>query len=112
YLSSRIRSLGTFSIAVDTTAPEIIPITFRENMRDMTKMQFRHGDSQPTEGQANGTSYEARVDGKWILMEYDAKRALLTHWFDERIQPGIHELTLQVRDDRGNVNTLIRKFSR
>ena len=112
YLSSRIRSLGTFSIAVDTTAPEIIPITFRENMRDMTKMQFRHGDSQPTEGQANGTSYEAKVDGKWILMEYDAKRALLTHWFDERIQPGIHELTLRVRDDRGNVNTLIRKFSR
>ncbi len=112
FVVSRIRSLGTFSIAVDTIAPEIIPITFRETMTGMSKMQFRIGDNQATEGQANSITYNATVDEKWILMEYDGKRALLTHWFDDRIQPGAHELVLTVRDDRGNVNTLKRKFSR
>lgn len=112
YLTSRIRSLGSFTVGIDTIAPEIIPITFRENMGGMSKMQFRIGDTQPTEGQANGLQFEARVDGKWILMEYDAKTARLTHWFDERIQPGTHDFTLKVTDDRGNVASLNRKFSR
>ena len=112
YVYGRVRSLGSFSVSVDTVAPEIIPIIFRENMRGLSKMQFRIGDDQRVEGQGKSISFDATVDGKWILMEYDAKNARLAHWFDDRIQPGTYDFELRVRDDRGNVGTFRRTFTR
>jgi len=110
HIFARVRSFGTFSVAIDTIAPEIIPITFRANMHGMSRMRFRISDSQAVDGQADGLRYSATVDGKWILMEYEGKRAMLTHWFDEHIGPGTHELVLTVRDDRGNETRLVRTF--
>lgn len=112
YIHSRVRSLGAFSVALDTIPPEIIPITFKSNMKGMSRMRFRIGDSQSVSGQAEYLNFEARVDGKWILMEYEGKRAMLTHWFDDRIGPGDHELVLRVWDDRGNETKLVRRFVR
>jgi murein DD-endopeptidase MepM/ murein hydrolase activator NlpD len=112
HIFARVRKFGRFSVGIDTIPPEIIPITFRENMSGMSRMRFRIGDSQAVEGQASGLSFKATVDGEWILMEYEGKRAMLTHWFDDRIGPGSHELILKVWDDRGNERTLVRKFTR
>jgi hypothetical protein len=112
FVYSRVRSLGSFSVSVDTIPPDVIPITFRENMKASTKMLFRIGDNQATEGQARGLSFDARVDNKWILMEYDAKSSKLTHTFDDRIAEGPHELVLKVTDDRGNTTTFKRNFTR
>jgi hypothetical protein len=112
HLYTRVRTLGRFTVGIDTVAPEIIPITFRNHMRGMSRMRFRIGDNQAVDGQASWLSYEATVDGNWILMEYDSKRSMLTHWFDERIGPGEHELVIRVTDDRGNVARLVRSFTR
>jgi hypothetical protein len=112
HIFSRVRKFGRFTVGIDTIPPEIIPITFRENMAGMSRMRFRIGDSQAVDGQASGLSFRATVDGEWILMEYEGKRAMLTHWFDERIGPGSHELVLTVWDDRGNERRLVRKFTR
>jgi hypothetical protein len=78
----------------------------------MKKMEFRIGDGQATEGEAKPVRFEGRVDGKWILFEYDAKTSKITHIFDDRIAPGKHEFTLKVTDDRGNVSSFIRTFIR
>lgn len=112
YITARVRTLGSFTIAIDTIAPEIIPITFRDDMRNAAKMQFRIVDNMPVEGQARGLSFEATVNGEWILMEYDAKKNMLTHHFDGRIGKGTHALRLIVRDDRGNARELNRNFTR
>ncbi len=112
FLTGEARALGTYTIAVDTIPPDIVPITFRPDMRGLAKMEFRITDNQATEGRARGLSYEATVNGEWILMEYDAKRHLLTHYFDERIGPGEHEIRLRVWDDRGNERVLARSFRR
>ncbi len=42
--------------------------------------------------------YRAELNERWILMEYDSKRSLLTYQYDERIQKGENEFELVVKD--------------
>ena len=49
-------------------------------------------------------SYRGEIDGKWILMEFDPKRALLTHYFDKDLSKGKHTFTLELEDERGNIS--------
>jgi hypothetical protein len=56
--------------------------------------------------------YRAEIDGKWILMKFDAKNALLMHIFDGTIAPGDHQLKLVVTDNRGNRTVLEKTFKR
>jgi hypothetical protein len=47
-------------------------------------------------------SYRGTLNGKWILMDFDAKSNLLVYAFDDRIKPGKNNLRLVVRDAVGN----------
>ena len=96
----------------DTVAPSITPVVFAPDMRKKSSMAFRINDNFAIGGTARGLRYRGTIDGKWVLFEYDKKRARLTYEFDEMVGPGEHTLSLQVTDDRGNVNVLERKFLR
>jgi hypothetical protein len=108
-LSVRTRSFGGYAIAIDSTAPTIKPINIYPgaNMANKWSIQFKINDDLSGIG-----SYRAEVDGKWILMDYDAKNQLITHFFDGRIGKGEHELVLKVKDDVGNLSTYTAKFRR
>jgi len=47
-------------------------------------------------------SYRGTINGKWILMDYDAKNQLLNYAFDDRIHTGKNDFVLTVRDNVGN----------
>jgi hypothetical protein len=47
-------------------------------------------------------SYRGTLNGKWILMDYDAKSSLLVYSFDDRIRPGKNSFRLVVKDAVGN----------
>ncbi len=111
-LVAKVRNLGDFCIMVDQKAPTITPVSFRSNMRGFSKMTFKIKDNFKTTGKAEDMKYSATVDGKWILMEYDAKNDLLIHRFDKSIGPGKHVLKLAVSDNRGNEKVLERSFTR
>lgn len=111
-LWGRIRSFGDYSIMVDTIAPSIKPLSFQQNMRGKSRMTFRIDDNFGTGGAARGLDYRATVDGKWILMEYDAKYDKLIHRFDERIPRGEHTLNLVVTDAVGNRREFEQQFVR
>ncbi|RLD20758.1 MAG: hypothetical protein DRI69_05645 [Bacteroidetes bacterium] len=112
YFTASVREFGNYTIEVDTTSPMIKPIQFSSKMQGASRMRFSITDNMPIGGKARGLRYNAHVDGKWILMEYDAKKDMLTHRFDERISTGDHEIVLKVRDDRGNVAEFRRTFTR
>ena len=57
-------------------------------------------------------SYNAYVDGEWILLEYDAKNKKLTHYFDGKINSGQHELEIVVKDMVDNEKRLKLEFVR
>jgi hypothetical protein len=96
----------------DTVAPSITAVIFAADMRKKSSMAFRISDNFAISGTADGMRYRGTVDGKWILFEYDKKRARLTHDFDDHTVPGEHTLRLSVVDDRGNERIFERKFLR
>ena len=112
YLTAKVRSLGDYCIMIDETKPIIQPISFRHNMTSRSKMTFKITDNIPITGKARGLSFDATIDGKWILMRYDEKNDLLIHQLDERTPKGEHTLKITVKDDRGNKNVYQRQFIR
>ncbi len=110
-LVTDVRRFGDYIIMADQTPPSVEPVVFTPAMRGQRKMVFRIKDDLPTDGSADGLTYEARVDGDWILMEYDAKNDLLIHRFDGRIKAGDHELVIRVSDGLNNTTVWKNKFS-
>jgi len=111
-LETRVRDFGAYSIMVDTTPPTIKPVVFDANMRKKNSLSFVVTDNFDTDANARSLRYRGTVDGKWVLFEYDRKRARLTHVFDGRIARGSHTLRLVATDDRGNEAVFERDFTR
>ena len=111
-LNAKVRNFGDFCIMIDDVPPKVQPVAFKVDMRGYNKMSFKITDNVEVTGRAKDLKYEARVDGKWILMEYDLKNDLIFHRFDGQIGPGEHELVLKVWDDRNNETVYRRNFVR
>lgn len=111
-LMTKVHQFGNYCIMADTKAPTITPRRFRYNMKGRSSMSFRIRDDIATAANVNELSYDAWIDGQWILMKYDKKSATITHVFDERTQPGEHNLKIIARDAVGNQTVYETKFVR
>jgi len=109
FIKATTRDFGDYYIKTDTVGPRITPLNITDG-KDLTKtarISFKISDNL-----AGLKSYRATIDGKWVLMEYDAKRALLWHTFDENTSRGNHQLQLVVADMRSNTSIFNAGFSR
>ena len=98
-ISSIVREFGNYAIAADTISPVIRPINVGQN-KNVSKQQtlcFRISDNL-----SGIRFYRGTLNGKWILMDFDAKSNLLVYTFDDRIKPGKNNFRLTVRDAVGN----------
>jgi len=109
YVKALPKNFGSFFIAIDTIAPTIVPVNIAngKNMAGMSKMSFRISD-----GLSGIKSFNGYIDGKWVLMEFDAKTANLWHSFDERTLAGKHTFELIVVDMKENVKRYAIDFYR
>jgi len=99
FIKTQIREFGNYSVAVDTTPPVIRPINVRQNknISKQTTLSFRISDN------LSGIQYyRGTLNGKWILMNFDAKSGLLVYYFDDRIHSGKNNFRLVVKDGVGN----------
>lgn len=106
-VTSSLRTFGDFVITVDTEGPSIRPLNISSG-KDMSRsgeMRFRIRDDF-----SGISSYNGYINGRWVLFEYDSKYALLRHRFDGTIQPGSHELRLEVTDNKGNLSEVTIPF--
>jgi hypothetical protein len=92
--------LGDFTILTDTKPPTITRI-YANNQA----VRFRISDNL-----SGIASYEANINGKWLLLNYDAKTGIL---HSERLDSkelirGDFELT--VTDQAGNIKTFTQKI--
>lgn len=88
------RSLGEFTLLTDTIPPKIKPLRIKQD-----KISFH------IEDELSGIrDYEVRMNGNWLLMNYDAKRDYI--WSDPLDQNKniAGELILTVEDNAGNIN--------
>ena len=94
---TRIRELGQFTIVIDTVPPLVIPLNqarWTTNKRIAFKI---------TDDLSGIDFYQGRLDGNFVLFEYDAKSHLLFCKYDAtRMKRGKQTLTLTVRDGAKN----------
>jgi hypothetical protein len=94
------REFGEFTILRDTVPPTIKALSVNTNT-----VRFKIRDNL-----SGIKSYEASINGKWLLMHYDAKSA--TIWSEKlnKIEPLKGEFKLVVSDEAGNETTYTHKF--
>ena len=108
--NSKVKILGKYALVSDNIAPKIIialPIE-RKWISAQKTIQLSIYDEL-----SGIKSYNAYLNGKWILMEYDNKTRKLTHHFDDGIAAdGANDLMVVVTDNVGNSTTFETKFFR
>lgn len=109
FLKGRSKEFGKYFIAVDDSPPTIKPynITPGKVMSKSNYIGFTISDK--------GTgikSYDAYIDGQWVVMTFDAKTGRARYYFDERVSKGQHEITFIVKDWVGNAKTYTARFTR
>lgn len=111
-LQAKTRLLGDYCIKIDVIAPSIKAKIFKSDLRGYNKISFKVRDNFKMAKHLNPFTYEASIDGKWILMIYDAKKDLLTHRFETDLPKGKHTFLLKVTDIQGNSSIFEKEFSR
>lgn len=103
FLKASIREFGQYTVMADTTAPVIKALNISDGEIITTQQSIRIKISDDFSG--IGT-YNAYLNGKWILMDYDAKNQLLEYLRDDRLLKGENEFLLTIEDNCGNSSTL------
>ena len=106
-LQAKSRTFGNYSAVIDTVPPSLKTRSFSKDLSLANSMSFTVEDSL-----SGLNSYDAFVDGEWILLEYDPKNKKLIHYFDGKIKPGQHELEIIVTDSVKNEKRLKLEFVR
>jgi hypothetical protein len=112
YLNAKVRKLGAYCIMLDTVPPEIKPISFQYDLRKTKTISFRIYDNLQVAPNVKGLTYDAAIDGEWVLVEFDKKYARLTHELTTPLESGEHVFKLVVKDAVGNQTTFESKFQR
>lgn len=109
-LSAKAKTFGSYVLVADTTSPTIKPINF-QNKKWITKNKTLK--IKITDDLSGISSYRATINGKFILMEYNYKKDVLTYNFeDEIISDSENNLKLIVIDNVGNNATFEAIFFR
>jgi hypothetical protein len=109
YIRAYPKSFGKFYLKIDSIAPNITPINIINN----ANLSLQKAISLKINDNLSGIKeFKCYINGKWVLMEYDYKKGLLWHNFDERTGFGKHTFTIVVSDMKKNVKTLQLNFFR
>ncbi|MFT5864188.1 MAG: hypothetical protein ACI828_002862, partial [Flavobacteriales bacterium] len=109
-LTASTRTLGDFTIAMDSKGPTIIPknVTDGKWMSKFDELIFQIEDED-----SGISGFRATVNGVFILMEYDYKTKRLAHDFnDNTVTDTENNLKLIVTDNVGNSTTFETTFYR
>lgn len=94
YLTAKSKVFGGYTIMLDTISPSIKPynIYSNKNMANNSSIIFTISDNL-----SGVKSYRGEIDGKWVLMEYESKKAQLIYQFGN-LNKGNHTFKLVVED--------------
>ena len=108
--TARVRSLGKYTLGIDTSKPTISIAKSIEGrwLSNEKKIQLTISDTG-----SGIKSYNGYLNGNWILFEYDTKTRKITHYFDDAlVAEGANDLKVVVTDQVGNSTTFETRFFR
>ena len=98
---AKIKKTGIYTIAQDTIPPIIKPLQIYDKrwLSNFKSLRFTIDDKE-----TGIRSYQATIDGKWVLFEYEPKKKEITFNFDEyfSLEGTKHKLKISVTDNVGN----------
>jgi murein DD-endopeptidase MepM/ murein hydrolase activator NlpD len=102
-------SFGDYYVKLDTIAPVITPINIRNgsNMHALKAIKLRMSDNL-----SGIKTYVGKIDGRWVLVEWDYKTRVLSYTFDDSISAGKHTFEFTVTDMKNNASTFKAEFNR
>ncbi len=110
-VSGNVTLFGRYCVVADVEPPTVTPnFTNGQDLRGRNSVSFTLKDDF-----SGIASFEATIDGEWIIFESNASRTLVTHVFDPEkfvYKGGRHTLAIVVTDNRGNRTELRREFVR
>jgi hypothetical protein len=112
-VTAEIKEFGSYVVTVDTIEPIVSPLNYdlkgvaQTNLSTLKTLQFRISDNFSGVG-----SFNAFIDGKWVLMDYEPKKKMIWYTFDEHCGKGKHFLVLTVMDKAGNSTVYKKNFER
>ena len=108
YLTAKSKAFGGFAVMIDTIPPKITPtnIFSNKNMSGNSTITVKIADNL-----SGIKTYRGSIDGKWVMMEYEAKKAKLFHTFDH-LPKGKHNFELTLTDGVGNTSKVSIPFTR
>ena len=108
HISTKTKTFGKYSVSVDTIAPVVrgLNIYPGKTMKNSTLKMTIYDDFSGIK------NYNAYIDGKWVLMEYEPKSNKLTHYFKSDLKAGKHRYKLVVTDKVYNSTTYEAEFYR
>lgn len=101
-VSASIRNFGRFAVTLDTLPPIITPLNSMVAQKDFSswgKYCFKVVDTQ-----SGLASYQGKIDGEWVVFEYDEKQDLIFCQLDSlKLKEGKrHLLNFYAVDKKGN----------
>ncbi|APZ47094.1 peptidase M23 [Polaribacter reichenbachii] len=100
--------LGNYTLATDSIKPKIKLLYFKDQQWISSAKTLKVKISDIGSGIKN---WRATIDGKWILMQYNHKKRILTYNFsDKKLVGSKHIFKLVVSDNVGNTNELSATF--
>lgn len=104
------KTLGNYTLALDTIKPKIVPINFKKGQ---WLSNYQYLKLKVSDNISGIKFYRGEIDGKWILLEYDPKTGILTYNFDDRkLEGNEHTLKVTAIDNVNNTNVYIATFYR
>ena len=97
FMFANIRELGTYSVAIDTVAPRIVPLN---------KPQWKTGNIRfkIRDAETGIKDYKVYIDGEFVLFKFASKNATLSCMHPDRIKRGMkHRMEVVITDYCGNV---------
>ena len=108
WYKASFREFGSFQLMLDTTAPNITPIGFKNGMKITKQNRIVFAVSDNSE---EISTFTATLDGNWLRFSND-KASRFIYIFDEMCPPGEHELRITAKDQVGNVAERVYRFTK
>jgi hypothetical protein len=111
-ITTQTKTFGNFAVAVDTVAPKI-RTAFKYTPKTTVDLSNAKIIGIIANDNLSGIrKYRAKIDGNWVLCEYEYKKDLLFYTFDGTMEKRVHTFEIEVGDDKGNVSKMMFSFRR
>tara|TARA_B100000900_G_scaffold146654_1_gene124350 strand:- start:1136 stop:2830 length:1695 start_codon:yes stop_codon:yes gene_type:complete len=111
YVVAKVNSLGDFEIKVDSIKPDISIINISDNqwISNKKKLTIKISDHE-----SGINDYRATINNKWILLEYNPIKGILSYDFNDNVNRDDVKniLDIKIKDNVGNVKSLKKTFYR